>query len=320
MKFETRAIHDGQEPEAQTGAVVVPIFQTSTFAQEAPGRHKGYEYSRSQNPTREALEACIASLEGGRHGLAFASGLAATGTVMNLLKSGDHVVCTDDVYGGTYRLFEKVFKDYGIRYTFVDSRDTANIESAMEPTTRLVWIETPSNPLLKVVDLRAVATLCSNRGVTSVVDNTFATPYFQNPLALGIDVVVHSSTKYLGGHSDVVGGVVVTDRDDLHERLRFCQNAVGGIPGPFDSWLVLRGIKTLAVRMERHFCNATAVARFLEVHPKVDQVILVVRAHRTKRQVVEHAKDEITKHGGKLLGVVLNRRRFFIPDFIYKRL
>lgn len=273
MKFETRAIHDGQEPEAQTGAVVVPIFQTSTFAQEAPGRHKGYEYSRSQNPTREALEACIASLEGGRHGLAFASGLAATGTVMNLLKSGDHVVCTDDVYGGTYRLFEKVFKDYGIRYTFVDSRDTANIESAMEPTTRLVWIETPSNPLLKVVDLRAVATLCSNRGVTSVVDNTFATPYFQNPLALGIDVVVHSSTKYLGGHSDVVGGVVVTDRDDLHERLRFCQNAVGGIPGPFDSWLVLRGIKTLAVRMERHFCNATAVARFLEVHPKVDQVI-----------------------------------------------
>ena len=273
MKFETRAIHVGQEPEARTGAVVVPIFQTSTYAQAAPGEHTGYEYSRSQNPTREALEACIASMEGGRHGLAFASGLAATNTVMNLLKAGDHVVCTDDVYGGTYRLFETVIKTYGIDFTFVDSRDPGRVEAALEPNTRLVWVETPSNPLLKIVDFKAVAEICRARDVISVVDNTFASPYFQRPLESGIDVVVHSTTKYLGGHSDVVGGAAVTSRDDLHERLRFCQNAVGAVPGPFDSWLVLRGLKTLALRMDRHFSNATAVARFLEARPEVERVI-----------------------------------------------
>lgn len=273
MKFETKAIHVGQEPEARTGAVVVPIFQTSTYAQKRPGEHTGYEYSRTQNPTREALEACLASLEGGRYGVALASGLAAVNTVMNLLRSGDHVVCTDDVYGGTYRLFERVFRDYGIRFSFVDTRDPDRVEDALCPETRLVWIETPSNPLLKIADLDAIAGICRAHQVTSVVDNTFASPYFQRPLEHGIDIVVHSATKYLGGHSDVVGGAVVTDRDDLHDRLRFCQNAVGAVPGPMDAWLVLRGVKTLALRMERHFHNGLAVARFLEGHPRVSRVI-----------------------------------------------
>lgn len=273
MRFETLAIHAGQEPEPRTGAVCVPIFQTSTYAQRSPGVHTGYEYTRTHNPTREALEACLAALEGGKHGLVFASGLAATNTAMNLLKAGDHVICMDDVYGGTYRLFTRVWQDCGIRFTFVDARDPSRIEAAVTPQTRLVWIETPSNPLLKLVDLRAVAAICLSHGITSVVDNTFASPYFQRPLAFGIDVVVHSTTKYIGGHSDVIGGAIVTSRDDLHARLRFCQNAVGACTSPFDSFLTLRGLKTLAVRMERHFANALAVASFLETHPAVERVI-----------------------------------------------
>lgn len=273
MHFETLAIHAGQEPEPVTGAVVVPIYQTSTYAQKSPGVHTGYEYTRTQNPTRDALQECLAALEGGKYGLVFASGLAATNTVMNLLKTGDHVVCADDVYGGTYRIFTKVWRDCGMDFTFVDPRDPSRIEEAITPRTRIVWVETPSNPLLKIVDLRAVADICARRGVISVVDNTFATPYFQRPLSYGIDIVVHSTTKYIGGHSDVIGGAIITSRDDLIERLKFCQNAVGACTSPFDSWLTLRGVKTLAIRMERHFSNALAVARWLEAHPAVERVI-----------------------------------------------
>lgn len=272
MRFETRAIHVGQAPEAGTGAVVVPIYQTSTYAQESPGVHKGYEYTRSQNPTRGALEACLASLEGGRHGMAFASGMAAENTVLNLLRSGDHVVSSDDVYGGTFRIFDKVYRPYGLDFTFVDTSDLAAVERAIRPETRLVWLETPTNPLLKLTDLAAVVALARDRGLITVVDNTFATPVFQRPLELGIDIVVHSTTKYIGGHSDVVGGAIVTSRDDLAQRLRFCQNAVGGVPGPFDAWLTLRGVKTLAIRMRQHFENAKVVAAWLERHPKVQKV------------------------------------------------
>ena len=272
MKFETRAIHVGQEPEPHTGAVVVPIYQTSTYAQESPGVHKGYEYSRTQNPTREALEEALASLEGGRHGLAFASGLAATNTVMNLLSAGDHVVSSDDVYGGTFRIFDKVLRRFGLGFTFVDASDLGRLADAVRPETKLIWLETPTNPLLKLTDLEGAVALARERGVRTVVDNTFATPYFQQPLALGVDIVVHSTTKYIGGHSDVLGGAVVTDDDELAEGLRFCQNAVGGVPGPFDSWLTLRGLKTLAIRMREHARNAMEVARWLERHPKVLRV------------------------------------------------
>lgn len=272
MRFETRALHVGQEPEQGTGAVVVPIYQTSTYAQESPGVHKGYEYTRSQNPTRGALEACLASLEGGRHGFAFASGMAATNTVLNLLQSGDHVVSSDDVYGGTFRIFDKVYRQYGLNFTFVDTSDASKVAEAIRPETKLIWLETPTNPLLKLTDLAAVVALGRNRGLLTVVDNTFATPVFQRPLELGIDIVVHSTTKYIGGHSDVVGGAIVTSRDDLAQRLRFFQNAVGGVPGPFDSWLTLRGVKTLAVRMRQHFENALEIARWLEGHEKVSRV------------------------------------------------
>lgn len=272
MHFETKAIHVGQEPEAQTGAVVVPIYQTSTYAQASPGVHKGYEYTRTHNPTRTALEECLASLEGGRHGLAFASGLAATNCVLNLLKTGDHVVSSDDIYGGTFRIFDKVFKNFGLHFTFVDGTDLGAIERAMRPETKLVWLETPTNPLLKLTDIAAVTALTKSRGILTVVDNTFATPFFQRPIELGADIVVHSTTKYVGGHSDVVGGAIVTNDDDLATRLRFFQNSVGGTPGPFDSWLTLRGLKTLALRMREHFANGLAVARWLEQHPKVARV------------------------------------------------
>lgn len=273
MRFETKAIHCGQEPEEKTGAVVVPIFQTSTYAQRSPGQHTGYEYTRTQNPTRDALQAAIAALENGAHGLVFASGLAATNTVMNLLQAGDHVVCMDDVYGGTFRIFDKVWRNCGMDFTFVDARDPSKVEDAITPRTRLIWVETPSNPLLKIADLRAIAAIGKARDVITVADNTFASPYFQKPLDLGIDIVAHSTTKYCGGHSDVVGGALVTRREDLFPRLQFCQNAVGACTAPFDSWLTLRGLKTLAVRMERHFSNALAVATWLETHPKVQRVI-----------------------------------------------
>ncbi|MFH0777935.1 MAG: PLP-dependent aspartate aminotransferase family protein, partial [Candidatus Eisenbacteria bacterium] len=273
MKFETKAIHAGQPPEPATGSVVVPVYFTSTFAQESPGKHKGFDYARTQNPTRKALEECAASLENGRHGLAFASGMAAVNNVLNLLKSGDHVIATDDLYGGTYRIFERVYKDYGLEFSFLDTTDPSRIAPAVKKNTKMLWVETPSNPLLRITDLRATARIAKERGLISVVDNTFATPYFQLPLELGVDVVVHSSTKYMGGHSDVVGGLVITNNEEHFARLKFCQNTVGGVPGPMDAWLVLRGIKTLAVRMREHFKNALEIVRFLEGHPRVKRVI-----------------------------------------------
>ena len=270
--FETLAIHAGQDPEVATGAVVVPIFQTSTFAQEAVGRTKGYEYARTGNPTRTALETCLAALEGGRWGLAFGSGMAATDALAHLLSKDDHVVMGDDVYGGTYRLFARVFDRLGIALTAVDMRRLDSVRRAMRSKTRLVWIETPSNPLMKVLDIAALAEIARERRALAVVDNTFASPYLQQPLRLGADVVLHSTTKYLGGHSDVVGGALAGNDGELRDRIAFLQNAVGGVPGPLDAWLVLRGAKTLAVRMERHSANAQAVAEWLSEHPKVTAV------------------------------------------------
>jgi len=270
--FETLAIHAGQEPEGLTGAVTVPIFQTSTFAQEAVGKNKGYEYARTGNPTRAALETCLAALEDGGWGLAFSSGMAATDAIAHLLSAGDHVVMGDDVYGGTYRLFAHCFDRLGVALSAVDMRDPANVRRAMRKRTRLVWIETPTNPLLKVVDIAAIAEIAHRRGALAVADNTFASPYLQNPLLHGVDLVLHSTTKYIGGHSDVVGGAIVGRDDDLRERLAFLQNAVGGVPGPLDAWLVLRGAKTLAVRMERHSANGQAIAEWLTEHPKVRRV------------------------------------------------
>lgn len=272
MHPETLAIHAGQHPDPVHGAVMTPIVLSSTFAQEGPGEHRGFDYSRSGNPTRNALEACGAALEGATHGLAFSSGCAATTTVLHLLRPGDHVVCGDDVYGGTFRILDRVMKPLGVTATFVDMRDLTRTAEAFRPETKLVWLETPSNPMLKVFDIAAVCALAEARGAMSVVDNTFATPVIQRPLALGATAVVHSSTKYLNGHSDVVGGFVMTSDDDVAARLRFLQNAMGAVPSPFDCFLVLRGLKTLHVRVERHAKNALALARWLEAHPDVARV------------------------------------------------
>lgn len=271
-RFETRAIHDGQDPDPTTGAVIPPIYQTSTFAQSAPATHKGYEYARTGNPTRTALETCLASLEEGNHGLAFASGMAAITAVAYLLNPGDRVVAPDDVYGGTHRLFVRVLRRYGIEAAFVDMTNVAGVEAALRPGARMVLVETPTNPYLKILDIAAISDLAHRRDALVVVDNTFASPYFQRPLALGADLVVHSTTKYLGGHSDVVGGAVVTTSREIHDTLMFHQNAVGAVPGPFDCWLVLRGIRTLGVRMDRHAANAMEVASFLRSHPAVQRV------------------------------------------------
>jgi cystathionine gamma-lyase len=272
MEFATKAVHAGVEPDPTTGAIMTPIYQTSTYVQDGPGGHKGYEYSRTHNPTRQALQNALAALENGRHGLCFASGMAAIDAVVKLLKPGDEVVSTNDLYGGSFRLFTKVFADYGIRFTFVDMRDLAQVEAAMSERTRLVWIETPTNPLLRIVDIAAVAALGKKVGALVAVDNTFASPYLQTPLDLGADLVMHSVTKYLGGHSDVVMGALVVKDDALAERLAFIQNSCGGVPGPMDCFLVLRGLKTLHLRMERHCANGRAVAEWLRAHPRVDQV------------------------------------------------
>ena len=272
LSLDTLAIHAGQSPDPTTGAIMTPVYLTSTYVQAGPGVHKGFEYSRTRNPTRDALEGCLAALEGGRHGLAFASGLAATDAILHLLDAGDHVLASDDVYGGTFRLFDKVFRRLGLEFSYVDMSETRNVARGLRGNTKLVWIESPTNPMLKLVDLAAVAALAKAHGARTVVDNTFATPYFQRPLDLGIDVVTHSTTKYLNGHSDVIGGAVITADDALADRLRFLQNAVGGVPSPLDSFLVLRGLKTLHVRMERHAENALAIARFLETHPQVEKV------------------------------------------------
>jgi cystathionine beta-lyase len=273
MKFSTKAIHSGQEPDSTTGAIIPPVYQTSTYVQEGLNQHKGFEYARTQNPTRFALEECLAALEGAKYGLCFGSGLAAEGNIMNLLSSGDHVICGDDVYGGTYRLFEKVWKRYGITFTYVDASDASKVRAVIQPNTKMIWIETPTNPLLRLCDIKAIAEVAKAGKQITVVDNTFASPYLQNPIALGADIVVHSVTKYIGGHSDVIGGAVLTSRDDLYETLKFHQNAVGAVPGPWDCWLVLRGVKTLAVRMEAHQKNAMTIAQYLEKHPAVEKVM-----------------------------------------------
>ncbi len=272
--FATRAIHAGQRPDPATGAIMTPIYASSTYVQESPGRHRGFDYSRTRNPTRDALEACVADLENGFAGFAFASGMAATGTLLELLDSGSHVVAMHDLYGGSYRLFENVRRrSAGLEFSFLDLSDASRLEPALRPNTRMVWIETPSNPLLKLVDLGAVAGIARRRGLLTVCDNTFASPWIQRPLDHGFDVVMHSTTKYINGHSDVIGGVAVIREDEaLRDRLAYLQNAVGGVPGPFDAFLTLRGIKTLALRMERHCANAMAVAQFLERHPRVERV------------------------------------------------
>lgn len=273
MKFSTRAIHAGQEPDPTTGAVITPIYQTSTYVQEEIGKHKGYEYSRTGNPTRTALEECLASIEYASYGLAFASGLAAEQNVLHLLSSGDHVIVGEDVYGGTYRLFERVLTRYGLTFSWVDATDLSNIKNAIQKNTKMIWLETPTNPLLQLVEIEAIANLAREHKLITVVDNTFASPYLQNPIKLGADIVVHSCTKYLGGHSDVVGGATITDNKELYENMKFHQNSVGGVPGPMDSWLVLRGIKTLAVRMKAHEENAHKVAEYLSKHDAVERVI-----------------------------------------------
>jgi cystathionine gamma-lyase len=273
-RFATRVIHGGQRPDPLTGAVMPPIYATSTYVQSSPGVHKGYDYARTRNPTRDALQAAVANLEGGTAGFAFASGMATTATVLELLDSGSHIIAMHDLYGGSYRLFENVRKrSAGHDVSFVDLTDPAALEAAIRPNTRLVWVETPTNPLLKLVDLSAVAALARRRGLISVCDNTFATPFIQRPLEHGFDIVVHSATKYLNGHSDALGGVAAVGTNaSLKERLTYLQNALGSVSGPFDSFLILRGIKTLALRMERHCANAMAIARFLESHPKVERV------------------------------------------------
>lgn len=294
MKFSTKAIHVGQEADPATGATIVPVYQTSTYTQEAVGQHKGFDYSRTINPTRLALERQLASLEGAEFGYAFASGMAATAAVLNLLSSGDHAVVTDDLYGGTYRLFSRVLKRYGLEFTYVDMSDLDAVRKAIRPNTKLFWIETPTNPLLKLIDIGGVVAM-REPGQTVVVDNTFASPYFQQPLALGADVVVHSTTKYIGGHSDVVGGVAITNDSAIADVIKFHQNAVGGVPGPHDAWLTMRGAKTLALRMRQHAENAQAVAQFLEAHGEVDRVFY---PGLTSHPQHELAKRQMSGFGG----------------------
>ena len=304
QRFATRVIHGGQSPDPLTGAVMPPIYATSTYVQSSPGVTKGYDYSRTRNPTRDALQAAVANLEGGTAGFAFASGMATTSTVLELIDSGSHIVAMHDLYGGSYRLFENVRqRSAGLEVSLVDLTNPAALEAAIRPNTRLVWVETPTNPLLKLVDLSAVAAIARKHGLITVCDNTFATPFVQRPLEHGFDIVVHSATKYLNGHSDCVGGVaVVGDNVSLQERLAYLQNAVGAISGPFDSFLILRGIKTLALRMERHCANALAIAQFLEKHPKVERVYYPGLESHPQRAL---AKRQMTGGYGGIVTAVL---------------
>ena len=302
--FETRAIHAGQEPDPTTGAIMTPIYTSSTYVQESPGVHKGYDYSRSVNPTRKALEACIADLEGSSFGYAFASGMAASATVLELLDSGDHVIAMDDLYGGTYRLFENVRKrSAGLNFTFCDLSDLDTLEDSLNEKTRMIWIETPTNPLLKIADLEAISTFAKKNNLISVCDNTFCSPYIQNPLELGFDVVVHSATKYLNGHSDLIGGVVVCsqEKENLANELMYLQNAVGSIMNPFDSFLLLRSLKTLPVRMERHCSSAQTIASYLESHDSIEKVIYPGLTSHPQHEI---AKKQMNGFGG-MISVVL---------------
>lgn len=297
LHFDTLAIHAGQTPDPTTGAVMPPIYQTSTYAQPEPSVHKGYEYSRTDNPTRTILQDLIAALEGGRYGLAFSSGMAATDTIMRLFNPGDHIIVGNDVYGGTFRLFDKVYKNYGLQFDYVDLSNLEAIAAAIRPETRLIWFETPTNPLLALADISAIAKLASQQVLVGV-DNTFASPYIQRPLTFGADIVMHSTTKYLGGHSDVVGGAVVVNDEGLYQRLKFLQNAVGAVPGPMDCWLTIRGIKTLSLRMERHCTNALQIAQFMEDHPAFSRVLYP--------GLESHPQHELAQRqmGGKFGGMI----------------
>jgi cystathionine beta-lyase/cystathionine gamma-synthase len=295
MKFETKAICIGQQADQSTGATIVPIYQTSTFTQQEVGKNKGYEYSRCGNPTRTALDSCLASLEEGKYGLSFSSGLAAEHAVLTMLRPGDHVIAPEDMYGGTYRLFTQIFEPLQVKFTLTDFSDLNCIREAIQPSTRMIWIETPTNPLLKVFDIAAVVALVKNRDIITIVDNTFATPYFQKPLLLGADIVVHSTTKYINGHSDVIGGAVVVNDEALYNKILLAQKTVGAVPSPFDSWLTLRGLKTLAVRMRQHESNAGEVARFLQTQPRVEKVFFPGLPGHPGHEI---AKKQMTGFGG----------------------
>ena len=297
FKFETRAIHAGQEPDPTTGAIMTPVYLTSTYVQSSPGVHRGYEYSRTHNPTRKAYEACLANLEGGKHGFAFASGCAASTTVLHLLKAGDHVIAGDDMYGGTFRLMDKVIRHNGIEFSFVDLSNPENFKSALKPNTKMLWLETPTNPTLKLVDIRKLSSLATAAGLVSVVDNTFMSPYFQRPLELGATVVVHSATKYIGGHSDMVGGALVTSNDELAAKIAFLSNSMGGIQSPFDSFLALRSLKTLPVRMKAHEAGAKEISAFLAKSAKVDRVIYPGLASHPQHGL---AKEQMSGCGGMI--------------------
>lgn len=297
LGFSTRAIHAGQSPDPTTGAIMTPVYLSSTYVQESPGVHKGWEYSRTHNPTRKAFENCLASLEGGKFGFAFASGCAATTTIMHFLKQGDHVIAGDDMYGGTFRLFDKIIRHNGINFSFVDLTQPENFAKAITPQTKLVWLETPTNPTMKLVDIKKISAEAKKHGVMVAVDNTFMSPFFQRPLSLGADFVVHSITKYIGGHSDVVGGAVVTSREDLAEKLQFLSNSMGGVQATFDSFLCLRSLKTLPIRMKAHEANAMAIAQFLESHPLVEKVLYPgLKSHPQH----ELAKEQMLGMGGMI--------------------
>jgi len=296
-KLDTKLIHAGVHPDPTTGAIMTPIYQTSTYVQAGPGDHKGYEYARTQNPTRTVLQNALAAIENGTYGLCFGSGMAATDAVIKLLQPGDEVIVSNDLYGGTYRLMTKIFANYGIKFHFIGMQDAQNITAFVNDKTKMVWIETPTNPLLNVIDIAASAAICKKHSLTLVCDNTFASPYLQNPLDLGADIVLHSATKYLGGHSDVVHGALVMNDAVLEEKLRFIQNSCGAVPGPHDCWLVLRGIKTLHVRMQRHCENGAAIAHFLRVHPKVGKVLWVGFEDHPNHDI---AKKQMRGFGGMI--------------------
>ncbi len=295
--FETRAIHAGQTPDPTTGAIMTPLYLSSTYVQESPGRHKGYEYSRTGNPTRKAYEDCLANLEAGRFGFAFASGCAASTTALHLLKTGDHVIACDDMYGGSYRLMDKVIRHNGIDFSFVDLTDPANFAAAIRPNTKMVWIETPTNPTLKLIDIRKVATAARAKGILSVVDNTFMSPFFQRPLELGADIVLHSATKYINGHSDVVGGALVTSDDEIAKKLAFLSNSMGGISSAFDSFISLRSLKTLPLRMRQHDTSGREIAKFLSTHPKIERTVYPGLPSHPQHAL---AREQMTGFGGMI--------------------
>lgn len=322
-QLSTRLIHAGVEPDPSTGAIMTPIYQTSTYVQAAPGDHKGYEYARTQNPTRTALQNALASIENGRFGLCFGSGMAATDAIAKLLQPGDEVIVSDDLYGGTYRIFTKIFEPYGIRFHFIDMHDVSNIGNYINEKTKMVWVETPTNPLLNIIDIQGAAQITKPRNILLVVDNTFASPYLQTPLDLGADIVMHSATKYLGGHSDVVHGAIILNDPAIEERLRFIQNSCGAVPGPHDCWLVLRGIKTLHVRMQRHCENGKKIAEYLRSHPKVGKVIWCGFEDHPNHAI---AKQQMRDFGGMIsftlkddsmeaaLGVLKNTHLFSLAE------